>query len=83
MSTVRPLCLRPMLSRKAYREFALKINDLVGWEQFGYEMLLFYFVLFFFPPLAALFMVRDLLFILRVNFFFFFNFVFVSFISER
>ena len=58
MSTVRPNCLRPMLSRSAYREFALQINSLVSWEQFGYEMMLFYIVTFIAPPMSALFMVR-------------------------
>ena len=60
ISTVRPNCLRPMLSRKGYQEFAEQINKLVGWDQFGYEMMIFYIVFFCAPPLSALVMVSIL-----------------------
>lgn len=57
MATVRPHCLRPMLHRKGFEELAEEINKLVSWDQFSYEMMIFYLVFIFVPPLSALVMV--------------------------
>lgn len=54
----RPACLRPMLRRAEYKEFAEKVNKRLEWQPYGIEMMTFYTVAFVAPPLAAFLMVR-------------------------
>lgn len=51
--TVRPACLRPMLKRQEFREFAEKINKAMEWQFFGLELLSYALVALFTPPFAA------------------------------
>lgn len=56
--TVRPACLRPMLRRKEFAQLADKINNAMGWQIFGLELLTYALVTLVTPPFAAHIMVR-------------------------
>ncbi len=62
----RPACLRPMLRRAEYKEFAEKVNKRMEWKPLGIELLIFYTVAFVAPPLAAFLMVSMRLLPLRL-----------------
>ena len=46
-----------MLRYKEYKELAERINELMKWKTFGFEMLSFYFVALVAPPVASYLMV--------------------------
>lgn len=54
----RPACLRPMLKREEYRQFAQKINARMEWTLFSWEALAFFVISLLAPPLSSYLMVR-------------------------
>ena len=58
LPTTRPACLKPMLHKQQYREFAELINKAMSWQYLSYDMLSFYLITLIVPPLSAYYMVR-------------------------
>ena len=57
LPTSRPVCLRPTLLRKQYKEFAEKINAALAWNVYSMEIIFFYLVTIVIPPFSATLMV--------------------------
>jgi hypothetical protein len=57
MPLSRPACLRPMLKRQEYRQFAERINARVEWRLFSWEALSFFVISILAPPLSSYLMV--------------------------
>ena len=57
LPTTRPACLKPMLHKQQYREFAELINKAMSWQYLSYDMLSFYLITLIVPPLSAYYMV--------------------------
>jgi hypothetical protein len=57
LPTTRPACLKPMLHKQRYREFAELINKAMSWQYLSYDMLSFYLITLIVPPLSAYYMV--------------------------
>lgn len=60
LSNKRPNCLKPMIKKREYQEFAAMINNAMSWNHYGSEMFMFYLISFLLPPFGGLVMVRFL-----------------------
>lgn len=62
LPTNLPPCLRPMIKPKKYAKFAYQVNQMLAWDCYISEAIVYTLIALFTPPLAALVIVSNLYF---------------------
>jgi hypothetical protein len=67
-----PPCLRPMIKPKEYAKLAYQVNQMLAWDCYISEAIVYTLIALFTPPLAALVIVSTLYFGLIILIIFFY-----------